>query len=75
MVDTYSGMELCTPTWLNHDHGDGGVVDISVVDAYFRMEVYTPIYLIQKIFKTEMDTSLNKAQHNKSYYVDNIWLS
>jgi hypothetical protein len=23
-VDAYSGMELCTPTWLNHDYGDGG---------------------------------------------------
>jgi hypothetical protein len=33
-VDAYSGMELCTPTWLNHDYGDGGVVDILVVDAY-----------------------------------------
>jgi hypothetical protein len=34
-VDTYSGMELFTPIWLNHDYGDGGVVDISVVDAYY----------------------------------------
>jgi hypothetical protein len=24
-VDAYSRMELCTPTWLNHDYGDGGV--------------------------------------------------
>jgi hypothetical protein len=24
MVDEYSGMELCTPTWLNHDYVDGG---------------------------------------------------
>jgi hypothetical protein len=30
-VDTYSGMELCMPTWLNHDYGDGGIVDILVV--------------------------------------------
>jgi hypothetical protein len=28
----------------------------------------------QKKFKTQMNTSLNKAQHNKSRYVDNIWL-
>jgi hypothetical protein len=26
-VDAYSGMELCMPTWLNHDYGDEGVVD------------------------------------------------
>jgi hypothetical protein len=38
-------MELCTPTWLNHDYGDGGVVDIMVVDAYFGVEVCTPIFL------------------------------
>jgi hypothetical protein len=24
VVDAYSGVELCTPTWLNHDYGDGG---------------------------------------------------
>jgi hypothetical protein len=23
-VDAYSGMELCTPIWLNQDYGDGG---------------------------------------------------
>jgi hypothetical protein len=23
MVDVYSGIELYTPTWLNHDYGDG----------------------------------------------------
>jgi hypothetical protein len=27
-VDAYSGVELCTPIWLNHGYGDGGVVDI-----------------------------------------------
>jgi hypothetical protein len=27
-----------------------------------------------KKFKTQMDTSLNKAQQNNSRYVDNIWL-
>jgi hypothetical protein len=44
-VDAYSGMELCTPTWLNHDYGDGGVVDILMVDAYSGVEVCTPIFL------------------------------
>jgi hypothetical protein len=27
-VDAYFRMELCTPTWLNHDYRDGGVVNI-----------------------------------------------
>jgi hypothetical protein len=35
-------MELCTPTWLNHDYGDGGVVDILAVDAYSGVELCTP---------------------------------
>jgi hypothetical protein len=45
VVDAYSRMELCTPTWLNHDYGDGGVVDILAVDAYSRMELCIPIFL------------------------------
>jgi hypothetical protein len=40
VVDAYTGMELCTTTWLNHVYGDGGVVDILVVDVYFRVDVY-----------------------------------
>jgi hypothetical protein len=44
-VDAYSGMELCMPTWLNHDYGDGGVVDILAVEAYSRVEVCTSIFL------------------------------
>jgi hypothetical protein len=39
VVHTYSGMELCTPIWLNHDYGDVGVVDISAVDAYSRVDI------------------------------------
>jgi hypothetical protein len=70
-------MNLCTPTWLNHNYGDGGVVDILVVDAYSRVEVCTPIFLgeASKIFlggksfskniKTQIDTSLNKVQHKQ----------
>jgi hypothetical protein len=39
-------MELCTPTWLNHDYGDGGgVVDILAVNAYSRVDVCTPIFM------------------------------
>jgi hypothetical protein len=44
-MDTYFGMELCTTIWLNHDHRDGGVVDISAVDTYFGVEVCTPIFM------------------------------
>jgi hypothetical protein len=64
------------PTWLNHDYRDGGVVDILVVDTYSGVEVCAPIYLSETsnfflgsksflnfFFKTQMDTSLNKAKH------------
>jgi hypothetical protein len=44
-VDAYSGVELYTPTWLNHDYGDIGVVDILVVDAYSGVELCTLIFL------------------------------
>jgi hypothetical protein len=44
-VDAYSGMEFCTPTWLNHDYGDGGVMDILAVDAYSGVFVCTPIFM------------------------------
>jgi hypothetical protein len=44
-VDAHSRMELCMPTWLNHDYGDGGVVDILGVDTYSRVELCTPIFL------------------------------
>jgi hypothetical protein len=70
-------MELCTSTWLNRDYGDERVVDILVVDAYSGVEVCTPIFLGEArkkilgsksfliFFKTQMDTSLNKAQHKQ----------
>jgi hypothetical protein len=45
VVDAYSGMELCMPIWLNCDHVDGGVMDISVVDTYSGVEVCTPIFM------------------------------
>jgi hypothetical protein len=31
--------------WLSHDYRNRGVVDISVVDAYSGIELYTPILL------------------------------
>jgi hypothetical protein len=43
-MDAYSGVELCTPTWLNHDYGDVGVVDILAVDAQSGVELYMPIF-------------------------------
>jgi hypothetical protein len=45
VVDAYSEMELCTPIWLNHDYGDGEVVNISTVDVYYGVEVCMPILL------------------------------
>jgi hypothetical protein len=33
--------------WLSHDYGNGGVVDISPVDAYYGMELSTPTLLCQ----------------------------
>jgi hypothetical protein len=45
VVDAYSGVELCMPTWLHHDYGDGRVVDILAVDAYSGVDVCTPIFM------------------------------
>jgi hypothetical protein len=36
----WNGME-----WLSHDYENGGVVDISTMDAYSGMELYMPIFL------------------------------
>jgi hypothetical protein len=33
------------PTWLNHDYGDAGVVDILLVDIYSGVEVCMQIFL------------------------------
>jgi hypothetical protein len=32
-------------TWLNHDYGVGGVLDILQVDTYSRVELCMPILL------------------------------
>jgi hypothetical protein len=45
VVDAYSRMELCTATRLNHDYGDGRVVDIVAVDVYSGVELCTLIFL------------------------------
>jgi hypothetical protein len=45
VVDAYSERELCTSTWLNHDYGNGGVVDILAVDTYSGVDVCKPIFM------------------------------
>jgi hypothetical protein len=45
VVDAYSRVKLSTSTWLNHDYGDGGDVDILAVDAYSGVDVCTPIFM------------------------------
>jgi hypothetical protein len=47
-----NGME-----WLSHDYGNGRVVDISVVDAYFELELCTPI-LLGEASKKNLDGKL-----------------
>jgi hypothetical protein len=67
-VDTYSGMELYTSIWLNHDYGDMRVVNISTVDAYSGVEVCTPIFLIrifEKSSKLKWTHSLTKLNTKK----------
>jgi hypothetical protein len=72
--------------WLSHGYGNGRVVDIWAVDAYFGM-VCTPILLgeASKIFGWEIILKKNKTHNgyiplqsstniNKSCYVDSIWL-
>jgi hypothetical protein len=44
-VDVYSGMKSYTPTWLNDDYGDGGIVDILAMNAYSKVEVCMSIFL------------------------------
>jgi hypothetical protein len=45
------------PIWLNHDHGDGGVMDISAVDAYSVVELWMSIFLIRKSFLKNLENS------------------
>jgi hypothetical protein len=63
--------------WLIHDYENGGVVDISAMDAYSGVELCTPILLgevskkiwmtnhFRKISKLTMDKSLNRSQHKQ----------
>jgi hypothetical protein len=72
--------------WLRHGYGNGGVVDISAVDAYSGIELCTPILLgeasknfgwqiiFEKFQKSQWTHPLTKLNINKSYYVDSIWI-
>jgi hypothetical protein len=72
--------------WLSHDYDNGGVVDISAVDAYSEMELCMPILLgeasknigwqiIFKIFQnSQWAHPLTKLNINKTCYVDSICL-
>jgi hypothetical protein len=80
-VNAYAGMELCTPTWLNHDYRDGGIMDILAMDAYSGVELCMPIFLgeasksfLKKKIETKIDTSVNRAQHKQEFYAENILL-
>jgi hypothetical protein len=53
-------MELCMPTWLNHDYGDGGVVDILAVDAYSGVELCTPIFFWVRLANNVGSKSFSK---------------
>jgi hypothetical protein len=64
VADVYSGMELCTPTWLNHDYGDGGVVD-----AYSGVEVRTPIFLGEASEKNLGSKSFSKKNQNSNGHI------
>jgi hypothetical protein len=56
----WNGMES-----LSHDYGNGGVVDISAVDAYFRMELWTPILLGEDSKKNWMANNFQKFQKSQ----------
>jgi hypothetical protein len=70
--------------WISYDYGNGGVVDISAVDAYSEMELYTPIllggaskkiWMTKKFENSQWTHLLTKFNINKSWYVNSIWLS
>jgi hypothetical protein len=67
-VDAYYEMGIYTPTWLNHDYGDGRVVDILAVDVYSRLEVCMPIFFGEASKKNLGSKSfLNFFQNSKGH--------
>jgi hypothetical protein len=68
-VDAYSGIELCTPTWLNQDYGDGGSCGY-IVDVYSGVEVCTPIFLGEArkyIYILDSKLFLKKIQNSNGH--------
>jgi hypothetical protein len=69
--------------WLSRDYGNGGAVDLSVVDTYSGMELCTSgeaskkigwQIIFEKIQNSQWTHPLTKLNINKSCYVDSIWL-
>jgi hypothetical protein len=55
------------PIWLNHDYGDGGVVDILAVDTYFGVELCTPIFLGEASKKIFIANYFQKNQNSNGH--------
>jgi hypothetical protein len=68
-MDAYSRMELYTPAWINHDYGDGGVVDILAVDAYSGVELCTPIFFWVRLANNVGSKSFLKFFHNSNGHI------
>jgi hypothetical protein len=72
--------------WLSHDYGNGGVMDIPVVDTYSGMELCKPIllgeaskkirwqFIFENFQNSQWTHNLTKLNINKSCYVHSIWL-
>jgi hypothetical protein len=56
-------------TWLNHDYGDGRVMDILAVDAYSKVEVCTSIFLGEASKKKLRSKSFSKKIQNSNGHI------
>jgi hypothetical protein len=56
-------------TWLNHDYGDGRVMDILAVDAYSKVEVCTSIFLGEASKKKLRSKSFSKKFQNSNGHI------
>jgi hypothetical protein len=76
VVDAFSGVELCMPTWRNHNFVDGEMwiywrLTHILEWIYARQNLWVRLAInvggksFLKKFKTQMDTSLNKAQQKQ----------
>jgi hypothetical protein len=55
------------PTWLNHDYGDGGVVNILAVDTYSRE--YAHQYLCMRLAINVVGKSFSKKFQNSNGHI------